>query len=88
MEGFNRYHPSTGRRCKTCFREEGTLLKVPGVHHRKLVEVITTGFQDEAAKKFHNVPHHLYWKPTPESEPKRVITDSIQMHLLTSIRNF
>jgi hypothetical protein len=51
------------------------VLEVPGVHHRKLVEAITTAFQDETAKKFHYVPHHLYWKPTPESEPDRVITD-------------
>ena len=55
--------------------KKAPVLEVPGVHHRKLVEVITTGFQDEAAKKFHNVPHHLYWKPTPESEPERVITE-------------
>ena len=54
--------------------EKAPVLEVPGVHHQKLVEVITTGFQDEAAEKFHNVPHHLYWKPTPESEPERVIT--------------
>ena len=51
------------------------ILEVPGVHHRSLVEAITTAFQDETAKKFHYVPHHLYWKPTPESEPERVITE-------------
>ena len=51
------------------------VLEVPGVHHRKLVEAITTAFQDETAKKFHFTPHHLYWKPTPESEPERVITE-------------
>ena len=51
------------------------VLEVPGVHHRKLVEAITTAFQDETAKKYHFAPHHLYWKPTPESEPERVITE-------------
>jgi hypothetical protein len=55
--------------------KQAPVLEVPGVHHRKLVEVIITGFQDEAAKKFHYVPHHLFWKPTPESEPERVITE-------------
>jgi Plavaka transposase len=51
------------------------VLEVPGVHHRNLVEAITTAFQDETAKRFHYTPHHLYWKPTPESEPERIITD-------------
>ena len=51
------------------------VLEIPGVHHRKLVEVIITAFKDEAAKKFNFIPHHLYWKPTPESEPERVITE-------------
>jgi Plavaka transposase len=54
---------------------DAPVLEVPGVHHRNLVEAITTAFQDETAKKFHYTPHHLYWKPTPESEPERVITD-------------
>ena len=31
--------------------------------------------EDETAKKFHFVPHYLHWKPTPKSEPKRVITE-------------
>jgi hypothetical protein len=38
-----------------------------------LVEAITTAFQDDSAQKFHYVPHHLFWKPTPESAPERVI---------------
>ena len=51
------------------------VLEVPGVHHRKLVEAIITAFQDETAKKYHFAPHLLFWKPTPESEPERVITE-------------
>ena len=37
--------------------------------------MIITAFKDEAAKKFNFIPYHLYWKPTPESEPERVITE-------------
>ena len=51
------------------------VLEVSGVYHQSLVEAITTAFQDETAKQFHYAPHHLYWKPSPESEPKRVIME-------------
>lgn len=54
---------------------DAPVLEVPGVHHRSLVEAITTAFQDEITKEFHYIPHHLFWKPTPESKPERVITD-------------
>jgi len=60
---------------KHASEKDAPVLEVPGVHHRNLVEAITTAFQDETAKKFHYMPHHLYWKPTPESEPERVITE-------------
>ena len=55
--------------------EAAPILEVPGVHHRSLLEVITTAFQDKSAVNFHYTPHSLFWKPTPESEPERVITD-------------
>ena len=60
---------------KHASEKHAPILEVPGVHHRRLVEAIITGFQDVIAKKFHYVPHHLYWKPTPESKPERVITE-------------
>ena len=60
---------------KHASEKKAPVLEIPGVHHRKLVEVIITAFQDEAAKKFNFIPHHLYWQPTPESEPERVITE-------------
>jgi len=60
---------------KHASENDAPVLEVPGVHHRNLVEAITTAFQDETAKKFHYTPHHLYWKPTPDGEPERVITE-------------
>jgi hypothetical protein len=60
---------------KHASENDAPVLEVPGVHHRNLVEAITTAFQDETAKKFHYTPYHLYWKPTPESEPECVITE-------------
>jgi hypothetical protein len=50
-------------------------LEVPNVHHRSLVETITSAFKDESAKLFHLTPFHLFWKPTADSVPERVITE-------------
>jgi hypothetical protein len=63
--------------CENVLQEEGTAhtLEVPGVYHRSLVEVITTAFQDAAAKTFHFTPFSLYWQPTPESPPERVYSE-------------
>ena len=63
--------------CEKVLQEEDTAhtLEVPGVYHRSLVEVITTAFQDVAAKTFHFTPFSLYWQPTPESPPERVYSE-------------
>jgi hypothetical protein len=57
--------------------KESTALKfeIPGVWHRDLLEVICTAFQDTKAQFYHLTPFRLFWKPTPDSEPERVITD-------------
>ena len=47
-------------------------LEIPGVYHRSLCEVITSAFQDEAAKSFHYTPFSLFWKATPNSTPERI----------------
>jgi hypothetical protein len=60
---------------KHASEEAAPTLEVPGVHHRSLVEVITTAFQDDSAQRFHYVPHHLFWQATPESNPERVISE-------------
>jgi hypothetical protein len=63
--------------CEKVLQEEDTspTLEVPGMYHRSLIEVITTAFQDVAAKTFHFTPFSLYWKPTPESPPERVYSE-------------
>jgi len=57
--------------------KESTALKfeIPGVWHHDLLEVICTAFQDTKAQFYHLTPFRLFWKPTPDSEPERVITD-------------
>jgi hypothetical protein len=48
--------------------------KVPGLHHRSLVDVIKTAFSDPASTSFHYMPFKSFWKDpsTPESVPQRV----------------
>jgi len=49
--------------------------EVSGIWHRSLLEVIQTAFQDASASSFHLTPFRLFWKPNPDSEPERVITE-------------
>ncbi|KAF8238317.1 hypothetical protein L208DRAFT_1242759, partial [Tricholoma matsutake] len=51
------------------------MFKIPGVWHRDLLEVIRTAFKDTKAQFYHLTLFHLFWKPTPDSEPERVVTD-------------
>ena len=48
--------------------------KVPGFHHRSLVDVIKTAYSDIASTSFHYMPFKSFWKDssTPESVPQRV----------------
>ena len=48
--------------------------KVPGLHHRSLVDVIKTAYSDMASTSFHYMPFKSFWKDssTPESVPQRV----------------
>lgn len=48
---------------------------VPGVWHRDLVDVIHSALQSQKASSYHFTPSRLWYKPTPHSEPERVITD-------------
>ncbi|KAH9476649.1 hypothetical protein JR316_0010562 [Psilocybe cubensis] len=51
------------------------VLEVPNVYHRSLVEVITSAFKDSTSKQFHFTPFRLFWQPSPDVEPERVITE-------------
>jgi len=48
--------------------------KVPGLHHRSLVNVIKTVYSDLASTSFHYMPFKSFWKDpsAPESVPQRV----------------
>lgn len=50
-------------------------LEVPDVYRRSLLEVFITAVQEESAKSFHYTPFSLFWKPTPESTPKRIYSE-------------
>jgi Plavaka transposase len=50
------------------------IFKVPGLHHRSLVDVIKMAFSDPASTSFHYVPFKSFWKDpsTSKSLPQRV----------------
>jgi hypothetical protein len=50
------------------------IFKVPGFHHRSLVDVIKTAYSDLASTSFHYMPFKSFWKnpSSPESVPQRV----------------
>jgi hypothetical protein len=55
--------------------QDAPKLPVPGVHHRKLVEVIHAAFTSTAAESWTYVPHGMFWKPNPDAEPERIISE-------------
>jgi hypothetical protein len=55
--------------------DDAPVLEIPGVYHRSLIKVITTGLQDNNAKTFHYTPFSLFWQPTPESTPERLYSE-------------
>jgi hypothetical protein len=48
---------------------------IPGLFYRRLLEVIKAAFREPAAQYFHLAPFKTFWKPTPDSEPERVISE-------------
>jgi hypothetical protein len=54
---------------------EAPEFEVSGVYHRSLIEVIKTAFQEPIAKTFHFSPFRLFWKPSPDEPPQRVISE-------------
>jgi hypothetical protein len=43
--------------------------EVPGVHHRKLNNVIIEAFDSDEFLSFNNTPYSEYWKPTETEDP-------------------
>ncbi|KAF5384836.1 hypothetical protein D9615_000907 [Tricholomella constricta] len=46
--------------------------EVPGLHFRKLTEILKSVISDSSAYCFHYMPFKQYWQPTPDREPERV----------------
>jgi hypothetical protein len=50
-------------------------LRIRNVHHRSLVGVIRTAAKDKSAKSWHNTPFKMFWKPSPDSQPQRIVSE-------------
>ena len=59
---------------KTHSKDSIPTFKVPGFHHRSLVDVIKTIYSDITSTSLHYMPFKSFWKDpsTPESVPQRV----------------
>lgn len=53
--------------------DQAPILHVPGVHHRSLINVIKSVFEDKEALTFENTPFKEFWKSgDQETEPERM----------------
>jgi hypothetical protein len=50
-------------------------LKVNGVLHRDIIEVIRLAFTHPDSESYHYTPTQAFWKPTPESKPERIYSE-------------
>lgn len=49
--------------------------EVPGLLHRRLLNVIKAALQETWTKQFHLFPYQEFWEPSPGSPPKRVYSE-------------
>ncbi|KAF9455696.1 hypothetical protein BDZ94DRAFT_1277580, partial [Collybia nuda] len=49
--------------------------EVTGVYHRNIISVVKSAFQEPIANTFHFSPFRLFWKPSPDEPPQRVISE-------------
>ncbi|KAF9548000.1 hypothetical protein CPC08DRAFT_591470, partial [Agrocybe pediades] len=67
------------------WKRSSVKIRLPAEKHQNMSEddapimevpnTIKTVFQDRDSTSFHYTPFRLFWKPTPESPPERVITE-------------
>ena len=50
-------------------------LRIRDVRYRSLLEVMRTGAKDESAKSWHNTLYKMFWKPSTDSQPQRIISE-------------
>lgn len=62
-------------RVKVKSEEEAPEFLVEPVYYRRLTQVLVSSFQEPAAKLFHYIPFKLFWKPTADSPPERVLSE-------------
>ena len=49
--------------------------ELPGLFHRRLLQVIKASLQETAAKQFHLFPFHEFWQPSPHAIPQRIYSE-------------
>lgn len=49
--------------------------EIPGLHYRKLTDVIQAAFKSKDAIKYHYTPFKQFWRPSPELAEQRVYSE-------------
>ncbi|KAH9480133.1 hypothetical protein JR316_0006730 [Psilocybe cubensis] len=65
--------PLPCEQAKHLSEDAAPVLEVPNVYHCSLIATIKAALQDESAELWHFTPHRLFWKPSPTSQPERVV---------------
>lgn len=55
--------------------EDAPKYSIELVYYQRLTQVLISSFQEPAAKLFHYILFKLFWKPTADSPPERVISE-------------
>jgi hypothetical protein len=48
---------------------------VPGLFHRRPLDVIKTALTEPVAQQFHLIPHYTHWAPSPNHQPERIYSE-------------
>jgi hypothetical protein len=51
---------------------EAAEFEVEGVHHRDIIDVISSVYQSDVVQTFNHVPFKHYWKPSETAPPERL----------------
>ena len=62
-------------RVKNTSEEAAPVFEVPGLHYRKIVEVVKSAFQEPMAAKYHISPYKEFWQPSEGDPVERLYSE-------------
>ncbi|KAG6906421.1 hypothetical protein DXG01_014031, partial [Tephrocybe rancida] len=74
-EGSGLYQPTLVPYGKSAMPDDIPIFEVPGLHLRKLIEVIKSAVRDGSAACYHYTPFKQFWQPHSGQERERIYDD-------------